>query len=256
MIMILSFNVSVNAQGDSLVYELDNDMSFVNNGWDTTLINAVVYNPTGFAYNDMFASELFLKQNFNLKEKNNAIFSKIEVSYTFKNDGYPVYSGDVKFHVIFKVEGVLVDSAFIDLTATTDSIYHTFTFGGDTLGVNKEVEIVIFNEVLSNTYLNEAIIMSQLTIKAIKLGFVSTQEKTTPNLTVFTSNKTVHISSTTDLNDSNVLIYNMNGQIVANTTESIYNDTQIDLNYLNNGMYVMVLLDETGNELVKQKISI
>ena len=48
----------------------------------------------------------------------------------------------------------------------------------------------------------------------------------------------------------------MNGQLVANIIESIYNDTQIDLNFLNNGMYVMILLDETGNELIKQKISI
>jgi len=286
MIMILSFNLSVNAQ-EITIHELNNNNNsssqvFINE-WtsyntytESPSNNLILTNAGGnnaFKFgNNTQSADGGVKRNFNLESNgdNNGdlIYDSIKFEYkvsSIYNNQTISLNDSISFIVNIFIDdnNVAFDTMYLkNILFGSDSDSASFTISYSDLifqpTENSAVYINIVNIInVDNSNVPQSFNFDTFTITGIGNGnFLSTQEITTTNLTVFTSNKTVHISSPTDLNDSNVLIYNMNGQLVANIIESIYNDTQIDLNFLNNGMYVMILLDETGNELIKQKISI
>jgi len=151
------------------------------------------------------------------------------------------YNHESEFVLEFYIDDILMNTA----NSNSSMLVTTFTIPGNaSFTDNSSIKIVIKYDAV--TYYESAKIELEV-LKITKYGNTSGIEDNgntlSDNLEIYFYNKSVFLTADERM-DADITVYNMSGRVVSNKNMEISNSkTELNLNHLENGMYIVMIND-------------
>ena len=247
MAMVVSFSSNTQAQ-EQLPYNMYAHSSLTTQGWTDSGIPDFTSHasvPVWGFYRGLDGTVIYEK-SFNLSG-----MSALDITYAidYQYIGMPV---DIEFEVYIDGQSVITETVNVDINSTVQISDN----GNGNFTPNSTVKIVFDYTGVTSGSLGESIVfrLDEFSITGTPYPVGVNEHNTTNNLEVYSSNKTVFISTTENMN-ANVTVFNLSGQVVTSSAMELSNSkTELNLNNVSAGMYIVTVND--GTVSTSKKVSI